>query len=329
MREAACTAVAVALGMAACGPSVADQFKRAEGRGTVDAWRAFIATHPGAPQIEEARRRMDEACFRRATEGGTVEAYDAYLDEFPEGGHAQDALDTQDDLTFEQAREDGRYDAYLERYPEGRHVQEARDRWVETELSRAEAEGLEALREVLERYPRSKHVPEGWRQLEKALVEEAGEAGAILWRVREDGVLRGVRAVAGYAGGRAFALRRVDLGLGERPLVPRKGKVRIEGTIRFDLVGDYPEEPVSVVVLLRSDEAERLLTQTIRLKKKKVERKRAGKARVALSGSTGELPSGGRAFVFLVSGEVGTDVQALEPVSSIVAGDFAIETEAP
>ncbi len=325
MARAASAAVLGWLLAAGCGPSVAEQFKRAEDQGTVEGWRTFIQANPEAPERDKALERMDEVAFTEAKEAGTTEAYDVYLEEFPEGAHADEVLAAQDDLAWEAAKKDGDLAAYLEDWDDGSHVGEAKAMQEEQAFAEAAKGGKDALRAILEKRPDSKHAAKAWEQLEKAIVDGAGDAGIILWHDKKDGKLTGIRSLAGNAGGEVLTLKAVNLGLGKGPLKAKKGRVTLKGSVEFGLVDDeYPEDPVGVVVLLRAEGFERILSAPLKVKVKKVLKKKGGKAKVALKTEAEGLAAEGKAHVFLVTAEVGDDPAKLRPVTNIVTQDYAV-----
>ena len=325
MREAAWIAVMVGVvGVVGvgCGPTLAEQFKRAEADGTAKAWRQFLDANElenmQAPEVDTARNKLDEVAFAAFKEQKTSVAMERYLEEFPEGQFTKDAIETLDDLAYAKAKEDGDMTDYLEEYPEGKHAEEARAVLEKTLFEVAREDGVDSLRAVLRRHPESKYAEDAWEALEAALTQQAGDAGIVLWRVEEGGRVKELRSVAGYAGGKAFQLAGVDLGL-SKPLVFKKGQVKLKGKAKFQLVGDLPDEPVSAVVLVRVDGGEQVLSSPVKIKRKKVEKKRGGKLKLSLKQAAEGVSGSGNAYFFLVAGSIDDEAHSLRPVSNIVA----------
>jgi tRNA A-37 threonylcarbamoyl transferase component Bud32 len=71
---------------------VEGDFNAAFEAGTVEAWDEFLAAHPNAPRVEEARRcRQEAAEFELAASVGTKTMYRAFLKAWPNGRHRFDA----------------------------------------------------------------------------------------------------------------------------------------------------------------------------------------------------------------------------------------------
>ena len=78
-----------------------DAFARARAAGTVEAYDAYLSSHPEGRSAGEARRlkaertalkaKKDDDAFAKAKAKGVVEAYEFYLSSRPEGRHAEEA----------------------------------------------------------------------------------------------------------------------------------------------------------------------------------------------------------------------------------------------
>lgn len=71
---------------------VEGDFNAAYETGTVEAWDAYLATHPNAPRADEARRfRQESAEFALASSVNTKVMWRAFLKAWPDGRHRLDA----------------------------------------------------------------------------------------------------------------------------------------------------------------------------------------------------------------------------------------------
>lgn len=325
------TAWALALAVAGCAATGAEEFRRAQSAGTDAAWRQFLARHPASARADEARRALDDAVYETVLREGGADAYEAYMEEHPEGAHIRAALLALDDLVWEQASEAERPDAYLERHPRGRHADEARGRLDRELLDAATGAGSRGLREFLRDRPDSAYRADAWAALEKALADEAADGGLILWRIEEGGRQVGLDAVVGWSGGRALRLSSPDLGeavaAGLAPGVD--GRATLHARVFARLVDDPPPNRLrTAVMLVRVGDDHRLLTAPVKLKRNK----RAQNLKLDFEGALAGLEGQGRAYVMIVDGpEVPAGRADLRPVSNIesVSLRLAPRLEAP
>ena len=312
--------VGLALCAARCGPTVADEFRKAQAVGTVAAWRHFLAAHPDAQEVRAAREALDAAAFEHLlVSGPTQDAYEAYIEDHPEGGHVKDALEGLDDLAFARAMEAGSPDDYLDDYPRGKHADEARRVLDKDLLERAVEQGADALRGFVQDRPDSTYLADAWAALERALVREVGEGGLILWRVKEDGRQVGVDAVSGWEAGESLRLSGLDLGAVGRSGLPRDARDRVRLTVRASArrMTVSPGPKATAVLLLRVGDAHRVLTAPLPAQRSK--RLRSLKWR--FDGSISGLKEGrGRAYLFInARPPPSAEPSGFRPVSNIVS----------
>ena len=305
-------AASLALCVARCGPTVADEFRKAQTVGTVAAWRHFLAAHPDAQEVRDAREALDAAAFEHLlVSGPTQEAYEAYIEDHPEGGHVKDALEGLDDLAFARAMGEERPDDYLDAYPRGKHAEEARRVLDKGLLEQAVERGAHALRGFVRDRPDSTYLADAWAALERALVREVGEGGLILWRVKEGGRQVGVDAVSGWDAGESLRLSSLELGSIGRAGLERDARERVRLTVRASArhMTVAPEEGATAVLLLRVGDAHRVLTAPLPTQRSK----RSRTLKFKFDGSVSGLKGGrGRAYLFINA----------RPPSSSEPGDF-------
>jgi len=94
-RAAGPIAAAAALTLLAGCSRVQLDWQAAQQAGTAQAYRVFVARHPGSELAGVARRRIaqltEEAVWEQATRTNTAAAYQEYLAKYPNGSWSQDA----------------------------------------------------------------------------------------------------------------------------------------------------------------------------------------------------------------------------------------------
>lgn len=304
---------------AGCGPTIADEFRKAQSVGTVAAWRNFLASHPRAPQAPDARAALDDAAFEHMTlTDPSPSAYEAYMEEYPEGRHIKGALEAIDDHAYHRATETSRLDDYLQSHPRGKHAEGARQQLDKALFDQAIERGAHAIRGFLKDRPDSSYRADAWSALEKALVAEAGDGGLILWRVNEAGRQVGVDSVVGWDAGRSFRLNSLDLGGGAAAGVSADagGRLRLKARVFARRMGPPPDEPATAVLILRAEGFNQVLTAPLNMKRSK----RAQQLKLKFEGRTTgpESNIGGRAYVFVMQGrEVPRRRRDFRPISNI------------
>jgi cell division septation protein DedD len=87
-------AASILLLLAACSRTQQD-WRVAQQAGTAQAYRVFVARHPGSELAgvarERAARLQEQAAWQQATRTNTPAAYQEYLAKYPEGSWSQDA----------------------------------------------------------------------------------------------------------------------------------------------------------------------------------------------------------------------------------------------
>lgn len=117
-----------------CGPTA---FQRAAKADTLEAWQAFVASHPQDPQLEDAQARLADLELEEAKKAHTVVAYKRFLQAHPNGDGAGRALALLEALRFNTAVEKDSAQAYrvfLREHPEGAHREEIEARLAKAEL---------------------------------------------------------------------------------------------------------------------------------------------------------------------------------------------------
>jgi hypothetical protein len=117
-----------------CGPTA---FQRASKADTLEAWQAFVASHPQDPQLEDAQNRLAELELEEAQKAHTVVAYKRYLVAHPNGEGAARAGALLEALRFNTALEKDTAQAYrvfLHEHPEGAHREQIEQKLAQAEL---------------------------------------------------------------------------------------------------------------------------------------------------------------------------------------------------
>jgi hypothetical protein len=87
MRTRIGIAIALAMLLAACDP-VGHAWRQAESSNTTEAYRAFLAAHPGSEYETEAMRKIEALAWAEAADEDTEQAYARYLSAYPDGAYA-------------------------------------------------------------------------------------------------------------------------------------------------------------------------------------------------------------------------------------------------
>lgn len=308
-----------------CGPSITEQFKRAQAAGTMESYQAFIQANPEAPDelLQQASEGADKLAFEAAQKEKSADAYDKYLEDWPEGQFTKEAMEGLDDLAFAKATESGSFAAYLEERPEGKHAEAAQQGSAKSGLANAQKDGVDSIRSFAEKHP---DYQEAWAALEAAILEDAGDSGCVQWKQEKDGKITGLRAISGHAGGKVFNLKTAQIK--KDTVVFKKGKTKIGLKLSFDLVGEFPSESVTAVAYFRGADGGELLTSGgLKLKKKKLVKKGGGKAKASIKYQGEGMTGSATAHVFLVAGGVDGDASSLKPISNITSVPVTIQSK--
>jgi len=316
----------------ACGPTVADEFRRAQSVGTVAGWRQFLAKYPDGSDSAAARRALDHAAYEHLTlTDPSSEAFLAYMEEYPESLHIKAAIEALDDLAFGRAAETKRYDDYLSTRPRGKHAEEAQQFLDKGLFDQAAERGAHALRGFLRDRPDSDYRADAWAALEKALVKEAGDGGLILWRVEKAGRQIGVDSVVGWDAGRALRLSSLDLGAAAAAGVApdSDGRLNLKARVFARREGPAPRNPVTAVLMLRTpDGSSVVLTAPVKMKRKK----RSQNLKLKFGGrlDAPKSTTGGRAYIFVIEGrELPRSWADFRPISNIASVPVTLLAASP
>ena len=106
-------ALVAALVAARCNPTESD-WKNAQKANTVDAYQQFMAKHPQAGQVGEAKLAVESLEWETAKRQNSIEAYDGYLAKHKDGRFVSEARAASEGLAWEEAKSTNRPTAYLD-----------------------------------------------------------------------------------------------------------------------------------------------------------------------------------------------------------------------
>ena len=173
---------AAALVLVSCAGS-RSAFREAQQEGTVAAYEAFLLRHPGGPEAELAREKLEALLFAEAVELNTVAGFQEFLGEHPGGQRADEALAHLERLEFDAACElhtAAAYEQFLAQHPSGEPAAAARERLEELRFEAAVQSGRVAdLSEFLRRHPDGAYAGEARATIAKLDFEEASRENTI------------------------------------------------------------------------------------------------------------------------------------------------------
>lgn len=322
-----------ALLVAGCGPNMAEQFERAKSEGTLAALDGFVSSNPKNPYGDEIQELRDDIRFKEAQSEGTLEAMETYLADFEAGKHADEAKAQLDDLRWLAAEKRGEvagYKEYLEQQPKGKHVREARRKVGDAELAELQKAG--SAKEIATWLKGKGHSMEqrdrAFRLLDDKAQAEAGDAGIIRFpKVKRDKMI-GYTFIQGYAGGRVLELdsakyKGPDKLEWKSQGKGKKAKVKgpeLKGNLTLELVGDaLPDEPITLVTLLKVAGRSYVATQPLKLNKKALLKKKQAPIKAKLSWPEPPAAAGkAKVHLFLVQGALPDKPTDFSPISNIL-----------
>ena len=114
-------------------------FQDAERSGTIDAYYRFITENPDSPDVETARKRIQDMLFTEAVSKRDVLLIKRFISEFPQDSRTKNLMEILDEIRFENAKKRGTREGlelYLIENPEGRYRAEAKSLLEEMEFRR-------------------------------------------------------------------------------------------------------------------------------------------------------------------------------------------------
>ena len=152
-------------------------WKKAESQHSIEAYKEYLAKHPGGKHAVEAKQKITELYYERAASAHTIEAYQDFLANYPVGLYAGRAKAKISELYYEQAESMNTIEAYqqfLAKDPEGIGALRAKVKITELYYEQAtSAHTMEAYEEFLERYPSGKLSDAANNKIEQLFYEQA------------------------------------------------------------------------------------------------------------------------------------------------------------
>lgn len=127
-------------------------FQNARSKDNSEAYRSFIENYSGAVQVEEAKKKLDEALYREETKSGLIVDYQRFIRGYPQSPYRSEA----ERFVYEKFTQDEKLSSYMhfiQENPQSSYVSEAWKRIYAIEIKELSPESIAAFTLKHPNYP--------------------------------------------------------------------------------------------------------------------------------------------------------------------------------